>query len=190
MPTLAPRKKPVKFERLSRKQQRIAIAKDVLKQIRAHRVKAETMTYCRPYDNNNGTGYILNNVKCGTELQTVFKEKVTECTCCAKGALFLSSVELYNKISVTPTMKAKTYLGSSFENNRMVKHMRAYFDLNQINLIEYAFERGEHVNGGENSAETKYKAAAFGRKYPDGEDEKCLIAIMKNIIKNDGTFKP
>jgi hypothetical protein len=132
-------------------QRRVMIAKDALKQL------------------NDGSFYAKHGVyvmtsECHIErdepLQPHLIEHTPECQCCAKGALFLSSVRLNNKFNGSPD-----WIG----NDEVLKVVE--WPLRNLNLIERRFER----------------------QYSDDEPRKPndrLKGILRNIIRNKGTFVP
>jgi hypothetical protein len=63
-----------------------------------------------------------------------------------------------------------------------------YFTLNQIQLIEHTFEGGIGAVYWDSDHSMVNKSHAFYSRYPDSKDR--LLAIMKNIVENNGTFKP
>lgn len=113
--------KKTKFDRMTKPQQRVAIAKDVLKQIHAGRIKAKTMIYVRAL---NG-GY---RPKPGQP-----------CKACALGALFVSKYALANGMWISDPGQEELH-GS----------LALYFSKYQLKDIENAFEghlwNHEHAN--------------------------------------------
>lgn len=85
-------------------------------------------------------------------------------------------------------MKKNNYIGLGFRDAGIMFHMRKFFSSAQLNLIEYAFEQGRGVSGYGNTTEDKYKTSIFC--YDFGTAKERLVAIMKNIVKNEGTFIP
>lgn len=170
-------------------QQRIAVAKDVLKQIDNKFYTASSGDYCQ-FRN------IENAVTAPTQLDDLFttlrKEKAT-CAVCGIGGCFVSLVNLGNEV------KTKDALGwtriTSFDglnSSTMRKQLRKIFTPIQLTLIEAAFEECLMSSNGldltEDEKEHIVQAISFGKKYKT--DRGRLIAIMKNIIKNKGDFKP
>lgn len=168
--------KPVPFNKLSKAQQRVAIAQDAIKQIKAEKYRIETGRWA---DIEIGTPEDLEEVPDIDQniLLNGFapiQRKIT-CTCCAVGAAFLSSIRLANKAVITD--------GAVESLEESAAQLGNYFSKDQIELIEEAFEKG----GGYCHTDTA-KGVSFGRDYDD-ETERAL-AIFKNIVKNKGEFKP
>jgi len=113
-------------------------------------------------------------------------QKNKTCRVCALGACFLSVIKLDNK-----------FLGSWRDliraGEEISDRLGDFFDMDQLKLIENAFELGRGwftSDGSVNRLEglDVTRAVQFGERYD--KDENRLKAIMKNIIKNGGTFKP
>jgi len=163
------------FDNLSNKDKRIAIAKDVIKSIEA-KIYVAKMGHIvetpRSLDNR-----LYNTIKEFPLQQLIPKYK---CKVCAKGALFLSHVLLYNNYNV------QGHFGVS---NSDVSEEVDYFTEEQMDLIEIAFEGSRWVwHSSSITMNDETYAIQFYEKYPK-EDER-LVAIMKNIITNKGKFIP
>lgn len=100
----------------------------------------------------------------GKPLQPLIR-KMGVCEVCAAGASVLSAVRLFNAHCVD------SWKGVRYSRDVM----RNWFSDNQATLIEGTFE------GWDNSM-------FYLNHIPDGNDR--LIAIMKNVVRNRGTFKP
>lgn len=145
---------------LTKKNQRIAIAKDVLKQIAAEKLIPADI-YCAPYHANGNYAELPEK---SVSLQKFFKQNVKTCKVCAIGAAFVSAVNLYNE--------CESEGGSSIGKYFMSKKLRDYFDISQINLLEKVYECWDEF--------------AKWSDWCSLTREQRLVAIMKNIIKNDG----
>lgn len=166
-----------KFKSLSRAEQRVLIAKDVLVQIRA-----------KKYRPNAGSYVNFGKYFPGDESIQKHIDEVT-CNCCALGACLLSTTKYKNKLDFSDTYR----LDATNDSWGLLKDI---FSPRQLTMIEYAFEVssvgtrvGENYYGTHIDSELEDKCIAFGKVNYDS-DKKRLIAIMKNIIKNKGTFKP
>ena len=169
------------FNTMTKKHRVIEVAKDVLYLIKAKKV----------------------NVLSGSWL-CIFHSAT--CEACAIGACFLSIVNKINKLDIGNSEK-------EFSLREIYCHLIKVFSKQQIILIENSFECGSgglRINGYNGKLkfnqlvigrgvynelkDTKIsydllnKAISFGRNYQKSEDR--LVAIMKNIIKNNGVFKP
>jgi hypothetical protein len=159
------------FHRMSNKRQRIAIAEDVLAQLKTERYRAEQGTYVQAYGLEN-----LLETK-SVDLQTVLLGDAPQCNVCGLGAAFCSMARLGDQATLDDVNNIHTML-------------EPIFGWQQVVLIESAFE-GDDFSSGQHYilSEEEIKACQnFFDKRPD--DNKRLAAIFRNIIKNEGTFKP
>ena len=168
-----------KFQELTRAEKRVAIAKDVLISLKQKRIRANTGSYfCYTnfdeFDENDSAKKHINQIKC---------------ECCALGATLLSTVKFANTLTISDL---RFYSGSHGRSWQIFKDI---FTPKQLALIEYAFEHNTYGNRIAQNVFYEYisykkqrEAVDFGLKYAK-EDER-LVAIMENIIKNKGTFKP
>lgn len=160
-----------RFHKLSRRKQRLAIAKDVLAQLKAKKYVAEPGTYIHVLEalfDSNGEQ---------KDLQKVLLSTAAECNVCGLGAAFCSMARLGDEVTA-----------SDGEVENIHKTLKSIFSERQIALIEYAFEGAD---AGDLNILSENEADACGRFYEKrGNDDKRLAAIFRNIIKNDGTFKP
>ena len=105
--------------------------------------------------------------------------KLEKCEACALGNMMLSHVRVFDKISLEEIDGERDSITDTLGN---------YFEKNQLDLIEVAFE-GEMCGWYIYPTEEFDKAVEnFTQKYSDVK--KRLRAIMINIVRNDGTFKP
>jgi hypothetical protein len=132
--------------------QRVAIAKDVLKQLADKKYFARKMCY------------ISNNVRySGAEdLQAFLLNKNPKCECCALGVSFLSLARLGDKLSLSD----RDYRGT----------LAPIFGKKQVALIETTFEGWGKAIGGSKAGE------AFFQKYPEPNERMKAIFknIVKN----------
>ncbi len=160
-----------KTQKMSKKEMRIAIAEDLLKQLRKRKTMAVTQgIYCDVVDLD--TLCLDNNLNRGDSAQPHIDKIQGSCTVCALGGMLLSHIRLFNKVDIGQL----THVGGY----DIKGYLLDYFSKTQLSLIEGVFERW---HGGDKAA-----ACAFARKYRG--DKQRLIAIMKNIVKNEGIFKP
>lgn len=175
-------KKTTAFSKLSKAEQRVEIAKDVIKQCSKGKYEIETGGYIDLYPEGLRSFDELEHLQANT---CVSKGRIT-CTVCAKGALFMSHVMKTNHCLVKEADKT--------DDTGIKKRLKNIFSPLQLDLIETAFERSvvvddtDKIHQGCDYTELGKKATNFGWQY--SEPNERLIAIMKNIIKNKGTFKP
>ncbi len=169
------------FNKLTKAEKRVAIAKDVLAGLASGKLIADSGTYCE-INRNEKADFETTN------LQTLLKSKtVDSCAVCGVGSLFVSLVKKTNKFNIGD---GETTL--LFSEDIYAK-LHAFFTDKQLALIECAFEGEEIANewnedGEELSGNELNKCQEFYDQNCDS-DYGRLVAIMKNIIKNKGTFK-
>lgn len=183
--------KNVKFWELSKAEKRVAIAKDVLRQIDDKRIHVKQDMYFE-------LGRVPKEVE---DKLDKFLENSPPCTVCALGACFASMVILGDRVSISSVVSLRYYDGKyipteRLDDTRFRIMLRRAFTSTQISLIESAFEKfnaydmdGNGFKIGEGNYGPSYdRAIEFGHKIKS--NRKRLIAIMENIIENKGTFKP
>jgi hypothetical protein len=178
---------------------RIAIAKDVIAGLKSRRYTSTPGDY---FDVTIKTDKMISEGK--YDLKRLFSVGMKTCKVCAKGALFIAAVEKYDKVMETVDsldIEGKiVHIGR--DNDGVCGLLKDYFDMDQLDLIEFAFE-GVGINGryeerGESpevSPEEERMADAVSsvsKTYIDrfADPKKRMIAIMQNIIDNKGTFVP
>ena len=164
-----------RFKKLTRKEQRIAIAEDVIAQVKAKKfVAASTYFEIGNKPEFEGDTYpgevagIDNAVE--AELSTGECIAQVGCMVCGIGSLFASAVMKHDK--------------QTFDNNvnRDVEtdYLNRWFDDAQLDLIEAYYERQD------------YRMVGFGYEdspiYNEYDDNRRLIMIMENIVSNGGVF--
>ena len=197
------RKQTKPLSRMALKEARIAIARDVLAQMRKDVFLPTTGNYCelvldKKYDWRSEL-VRFEELQAKKDLQDVLQENLSQCSVCAKGALFVSAILKYDNYPLRNDLldASRTYFNN---HDRVMKPLLRYFSRQQLDLIECAFERGRGgviIFRGFNSnirfrpnkdKELYYDAAAFGERYNDVDSR--LRAIMNNIIRNEGEFIP
>jgi hypothetical protein len=175
------------FNSLTPAKKRVAIAKDVIANIESKKYFAKMGNYLYVNSDDNLESQSLQKVL----------PQVT-CNVCALGAMFVSDVKFNNNFNVGDDTLKKL-------DNQLSK----YFSKGQLALIEAAFEGfgvdyeeyEEDELSIENGFYLKFTLEQLGIKEQDvinakkfyamfDTSEENLIAIMENIIKNKGKFKP
>ena len=190
------------FNKLSAPKKRVAIAKDVIKQLGIKNFEACTGTYVYPRATDIGKLQELDTNTNKQQANLLISQGIVSCDVCAKGAIFMSHVMKTNNCSVKK-------IAYSNHNREVTARVSEFFDKDQLNLIEAAFEEESEMysedaiddldtgddlwdvpdpKGVEKVEKLATKAEKFGNKYKTPHNR--LIGIMKNIIKNKGTFKP
>lgn len=162
-----------KFEEMTLTEKRVAIAEDVIRQIEMLEIIARCSVYLNITTKNTDRGHL-------SELMQ--KDEIDSCRCCAKGALFMGYFNLNKekKRSEDPVV----INDMNFSPDQFEAPLRGIFSKHQWNLIESAFEASDFMQGKGDAG----RAIAFGNKHR-GESRR-MIAIMENIIENDGIFMP
>ena len=202
-------KNKINFSKLSPERKRVAIAKDVLQQIKLGRYIASAGSYIQALMMKDGKE---RWEMAGEDIKRNFT-KIKSCEVCAMGACLMSITKFENKLKFSD-------VGASMEqlhNEKNIELFSSIFSPEQLLLIEMAFEGdsgGTRVGVdlfGLSRNDFKKKIAKCGKfyqkfdlsdkksskmsnkeinEYREIAEEKRLTAIMKNIIKNKGTFKP
>lgn len=177
------------FDKLSPSEKRVAIARDVLTQLDAGRITAESGVYVRSFELVN----LIDESAKDVQLQSLLPA-VDECNVCALGSMFICGVNIANKLPV----KGVTTYGEEVSGRDAKKYLRRFFTNGQLGLIESAFETTDMLSNysrvSKRDNDLVGTAIRFGRLFDledyDLQDEIRLRAIMENIIVNNGTFKP
>lgn len=184
-------KKPIKsFSRLTKSEKRIAIAKDVLAQIKLKTFVAKEGVYLN-VNFKNSIKFKEQDKLETCQLNTLIQDNKVTCQVCALGSVFTSHVNKTNHLKYN-----EVYLNE--DQPEMQDRLKNIFSINQLNLIECAFEKrvisddGDYIEKWDGiryvMTEIGQKAVKFGKSHRG--NTKRLVAIMENIIKNKGEFKP
>lgn len=183
------KKKPT---RILIQNKRVAIAKDALLQLKAgiYHPKAGN-GYVPALDDvdfesiANGCEILTGESAEKVELKSYLDKLVNNkkpCEVCAKGALFLSSIRKFNNFSIQDA--ADNNGDISYKASEIAEDI---FGVNNAKLIEAYFESDSGYLPVWSEQEV-VKINQFEVKYPNSVER--LEVILKNIIKNKGTFKP
>lgn len=185
----------------------VAIAKDVLKNMKLMRVETKTY-FAVPLD---------INLQIGVELKDQLGKLLTPakpCRVCALGACLISHVNLYDDFKV-PERTERSYpydpyarlydddfedelidsmgarnmvlIEDAFELTCQSWYGRGNFDVEGYD-VDHVEEEDEAITDPTAKQQLRLDAIAFGQRYAD--PEKRLAAIMRNVIRNDGEFTP
>jgi hypothetical protein len=174
-------------KKLTKAEMRIAIAKDVIAQIKAKKYNPTQGTWVDQVGGQDYDSWLYHNaLSCEIDVQN-YTKNIKKCNVCALGSLFVSAVNKYNNVYGTfDTVSTDKVFDFKDMNNN--SPLLRYFTLNQIQLIEHTFEGGIGAVYWDSDHSMVNKSHAFYSRYPDSKDR--LLAIMKNIVENNGTFKP
>jgi hypothetical protein len=166
---------------------RVAIAKDVIAQIKAKKYNPMQGTWVEQVGGDNYNDWLFHNARnCEVDVRD-YTNNIKKCNVCALGSLFVSAVNKYNNVYGTYWSVSTNEVFDTSETNNRSPLLR-YFTIKQIRLIEHTFEGGMGAVCFDNDHPMLNKSYAFYSQYPDSKDR--LLAIMKNIVENKGTFKP
>lgn len=161
--------KNARFERMTPEQRRVAIAKDVIAQIRADRYRVTTGEYFTARDED---GEPLPR-----DRPEVVDDDRVRCDVCAIGSIMASGVRLFNR---EHTLRYSHHVAAK------------YFSSDQRALIECAFETSRTFADRAGSLGRRHplilEAVNFGRSFALPSER--LEAIMRNVIHNGGEFAP
>lgn len=184
------------FEKLSKQEKAIAVAKDVLLQMSKN-----------VYIPN--TGSYINGLEHTAETHSSIKDnfdKIKSCSVCAIGSMLLSATHLGNKLSFE-----ELFVGShvttveQLASPKVGELLSSMFDDRTLFLIEECFEGGYDFRTDEFENPTRYSVNVRGldtSMITSDEIEKCnsfnmmygnnspiaLKEICENIIRNNGLF--
>jgi hypothetical protein len=167
---------------------RVAIARDVIKQLNSKKLRVTT-------DQGN---FFTTKVKTpNPDIQEIVKNSKF-CTVCAVGALFACTVQKHNSLEINYStdgdydyQELRLHYGFG-THEKTFFYLNQYFTKAQLASIEYCYELGngatdyEDINEYLNKGEIN-ELVRFGKSFTSKKAR--LIAIMKNIIKNNGDFK-
>lgn len=175
------------FSAATLEEKRVLIAKDVLTQLKTGKLKARKSYFVRfARDYGNGERDFRS---------AYLKGELPRCEACGVGSLMISCT-LFNNSHRICDDALGGFLGSHIKENNRQSIRNGFLDIferEQLSLIEQAFELGRGELSSDFADEEDWnvkrpEAVAFGKKYRSAHAR--LVAIMRNIIKNKGTFKP
>jgi len=157
-----------KFNKMTKMQKRVAIAEDVIASVKAFKFRASPGTYFN----------VINNEVRTSDPQAIIQHEETICNVCAIGAIFASKVKIGNKCTLD--------IDQELPDRSIIPNIKSIFSEKELRIIETAFE-GDAQSNIVNDDEEEKARRWYDKNYPR-DDDKRLIAIMKNIIKNKGKF--
>ena len=163
------------FNSLSVEEKRVAIAKDALVRIDIGVIQPKT-------------GWFISNMyelkRKGKDVKSVLNTcNDLVCECCAKGTMMLSLVGRMNNFT-NSDFSDGNYTANKAYSSEHAK-LQELFDIKQLDLIETAYEGKSYLEI--ISKEEVEKALVWKKKQKVGT-ERLLQRILRNIIKNKGTF--
>jgi hypothetical protein len=169
------------FAKLSKAQKCVAVAKDVIEQIKLEKYQAKQQVYVNflevpaSYPGLDDYNYIPVS---SDQFQEATLHDKTVCQCCGIGGCLLSMVRLGNSVSLEDAAEVD-------DQDFITKQLSKIMSRRQIRMIELAFEEEGHADF---SDTINNRCIVFGQQFKS--DSERLIGIMKNIIANKGEFIP
>jgi hypothetical protein len=178
--------KRIDLHSLPKDKARVEIAKDVIEALQTKRLLATSAVYFSGrFPEKRGTA---------VELRSVL-QKMPPCHVCGIGACFVAAAARVDNLFVSFGNEGDAYVGTS----TIVKTLRAWFSDDQLGMIECAFE-GFTTPAAElrNRKSTDYWKRAtdfYFKNMPNSGTaeetaEVIMLKIMRNIVRNRGTFNP
>lgn len=175
------------FKALTPSQKRVFVAKDVISLINSNLIRPKNGDWVKVAPKYQSGEKSLQ--------KEILNGNITKCECCALGAMFVSCAITNNK--TTTEGGEFEHIGDNiYDGDRLPNKLNTIFSRNQLILIERAYELGDGYFGNDYDYHNYHDdgnvaaspAVKFGRKYKNNKAR--LIAIMENIIANEGKFKP
>jgi hypothetical protein len=179
--------KPLDITTLTPEQVRVEVAKDVIASLIIDKITPDAGTY--------GSLTFVEPLPANENVS--LREKIPSmkaCSVCAMGSLMMAFVSRFNNFSVHTY--GTNHVG--FTSDSIRQTLSPYFTSEQLSLMEKAY--GDFTFSILLTQEQVSKAHNFFVKENDGHDasyennyvrgKERLVAIMQNIVDNDGTFNP
>lgn len=190
--------------KLTKAQRRMRVIKDAIAQIKLNTYVARSGDYVvlgsklRSKILMPGSDALKNPDESMQKILQKLPKKA--CNVCAQGAIFLSFIRLENKVTV-----GETVYGEWSYSDKIVDTTKSLFTSRQLYLIEQYFELWNAPQDNLSLTTSSsiigwYQKQAIFKKYfgkttPDEDfitdnDEMRLLAILENMMKHNGLFKP
>lgn len=167
-----------RFNKLTKNQQRVRIAKDVIQQLDSKKLIATQGTYFETK---------IDQSQINQQLNRLIENKT--CKVCAIGSVFAATVKRANDCAANE-MESMFRLYDKYEadNRKIRKYLKKWFNADQLALMETAFE-GQCITANSMllKADIRYKAYKLFNDLK-GNADSILRTIMQNIIDNNGKF--
>lgn len=164
---------------LTKAQTRVQIAKDVIAQLKAKRLKARHSVYVDLV----GAPFVY----CGDGDAQRLVRSVKACAVCAKGALLVATIDRFNECEATDEL-ALADLARADKERGDPQYMANYFPPSMLHEIEMVFDGGRRDTSTTKkpTAEENVLIRRWRKAHRDATS--LLDALMRNIIANKGTF--
>lgn len=177
-----------RFNRLSKRAQRIAIAKDVLARLATKQLKPVS-----------GAFVVIDPAKAQSKSLQVYVNEGQKCEVCALGAAMCSFAGVANKIDIErPEWKSGDYDDRVYFTSRTANRLKRSFPMRSLVAMELAFENGHgaYAFSVEEAVFARYvgtpaplvaRIKTFIAKHPN--QNRRLKAIYQNVVEH-GDFNP
>jgi hypothetical protein len=115
---------------MSPREKRVAIMKDVIKQVKSKDLIAKTGQYV----NKISSSFMWGNTD-DKQINEILIEKKIQCEVCARGAIFIAGLKRFNNLKVGDIK------GRQFNWDVREEYESNFFEKQQLSLIERVFER-------------------------------------------------
>lgn len=159
---------------------RVAVAKDVIAQVRANVLEAAQQGYIAPRQRHWSFSNSEARMAWWDALEASFEGVAARCSVCAMGSLLMSSFRLFDGEGFAAIQR-----DCGAEDDDIFFQLDGLFSRGQLRLMEKAFEgwRYPYEYESEGLDGSDYVSAFY-------DTNQRLIAIMQNVVKNGGEFIP
>jgi hypothetical protein len=184
------------YAEASAAEKRVLIAKDVIAQLKDNRIVAESGTWTR-IDLKRGAKDVVYGEQDAFQ-KTFLTTPEMSCNCCAVGSLFIGCTLYANKLT-NDDVDDNWQLGDDIiTRKRFANGFNKLFSAKQLGLIETAFEGCTEFFTDDDAvgymappvSDEELNSALIGYYNKFASPKARLVAIMENIIANEGAFKP
>lgn len=166
---MAAKKKATKAE------MRVRIAKDVIAQLKAKRIKAVAGTYGTVRFTAKQEARLYDSAEPVDVKETLSGKR---CEACALGSMFIVAVDRHNDLRLPGEN-----LACVLDRDDECDYLSRFFSREQLDMVESAFEM-DTLGDSNPSDEVCLSFAHLNRAHDR------MIAIMQNIVANGGKFRP
>ena len=161
---------------------RIMIARDVIKALKTKHFIAQHGSYVVSTE----LSQLLGNRSPHSQVRDLFLDKAPECNVCALGGLFVAVVERSDNI--TPNDLSISSSVSCVNEDSLRRTLATIFPAEMLAEIEAAFESWSVRSTIRNAYDYSWHATGVDLDYSKADIRMAMV--MKNIIRNHGTFMP
>lgn len=170
------------LSKMSQSDARVELMKDVAERLRTRDLLLDHGAYCQSAS---------LSFEAGINLQPYVDQMQKECEVCALGGLFLSHIRLFNEVQTDdnfewrePYRQGKTMV---LNRDTVVDPLLGYFDTEELNTIEYAFELGAGMDV-EDFPDEETCDLCFRFSDLEEDETQRVRLIAEYIVKHGGAF--